>query len=303
MRAADRTEPTSGQNARVSTIGVIEVGGTHATGAVVVGKAWALESKPHRVDIDSHAAADELLDSIASAASQISASRWGIAMPDPFDYLRGIGRFHDVGKFDALDGVDVRAALATRLDVAADRLHFCNDADAFTLGEWAAGAGRGFERVVGLTLGTGVGSGWTVGGHIVDPGDPPGGRIHQVQIHRGPLENSMSRRAIRAAYADGGGDDADVRLIAQRATEGEALAGQVLRGALTALGGAIAAPITAFRADVVVVGGSMAKSWSLFAPWVLEGWSAASQAPPPQVALAQHPEEAPLFGAAIASAT
>jgi len=285
----------------VNTIGVIEVGGTHATATLIAPYGWTVHSQTRRVELDSHADATDLLDKIALAADGIEAPVWGVAMPDPFDYPLGIGRFRDVGKFSALDEVDVRAGLAHRLQLNPAVLSFCNDADAFTLGEWAIGAGHGFNRVVGLTLGTGVGSGWTVDGQIADPGNPPGGRIHQVRIDGRPLEETMSRRAIRSAYGGRAGDhDADVREIAERAADGDQLATEVLQHALDGLGRAIAGPIDRFAADVLVVGGSMAQSWRLFEPWVLEGWATTGHSPP-VIRVAEHPEDAPLVGAAIAA--
>lgn len=284
----------------MTDIAVIEVGGTHATASLIARDVWAVRDTPQRVQLDSHAGAEDLLDAIASVARGLEAPVWGVAMPDPFDYVRGIGRFHDVGKFDSLDGVDVGAGLTARL--GADHISFCNDADAFTLGEWAAGAGRGGQRVVGLTLGTGVGSGWIVDGQIVDPGTPPGGRIHQISLDGQPLEQTMSRRAIRAAYARRTGDVlSDVREIAIRAAAGDEIAAAVLEHALTGLGRAIAAPIADFGADLVVVGGSLTGSWTLLEPWLLAGWRSATDARIPTVRLAELPEQAPLIGAAIAA--
>ncbi len=78
-------------------------------------------------------------------------------MPGPFDYPTGVGRFAGVGKFESLAGVDVGAGLRERLTGRAERLCFLNDADAFAIGEYRAGAARGHQRVVCLTLGTGWG--------------------------------------------------------------------------------------------------------------------------------------------------
>jgi glucokinase len=273
------------------------VGGTHATGALVAEQQWILRSQPRRVALDSNTEADPLLAAIASAADGISARRWGIAMPDPFDYALGIGRFRDVGKFDALDGVDVRAALAERLGVGPDALTFTNDADAFTLGEWLTGAGRGSQRCVGITLGTGVGSGWVAGGAVVDPGIPAGGRIHRLELDGRPLEDTMSRRAIRRAYRAATGSEDDVREIA---VSPDPVAREVLRHALNGLGRAMATPIADFGADVVVIGGSMARSWDLFEPWVRSGWEAVETRPLPPLRVAFDSDTAPLVGAAYA---
>lgn len=281
---------------RVSGLGVLEVGGTHVTAARIADQSWQAIGPTTRVDIDAHGGAPELLDAIASAARGTHETSWAIAMPDPFDYDRGIGRFHDVGKFEALDGVDVRTELARRLGTDPARVHFCNDADAFTVGEWVSGAARGAARVVGLTLGTGVGSGWVGAGRVVDPGVPPGGRAHRLFVDGAPLEDTMSRRAIRRAYATATGDSgADVREIAGLARAGDRPASAVLAHALRALGRALAAPIRDFAADVVVVGGSMAGSWELFEPWFRDGAGAIAV---PPVRAAEHPDTAGLVGAA-----
>ncbi len=284
----------------MAALGVLDIGGTHVTGAHISDEPWQLIGAPVRVDIDGHAPAADILDGMADAAraggAGSTAEAWAVAMPDPFDYDRGIGRFHGVGKFESLDGVDVRAALATRLECRPDDVHFCNDADAFTVGEWLVGAGRRADRVVGLTLGTGVGSGWVDHGSVVDPGVPPGGRAHRLHIDGAPLEDSMSRRAIRLAYAAAAGDrDADVREIADRARAGEPAAQEVLAYALRSLGRALAAPISDFGAELIVVGGSMSGSWALFEPWFREG---AGDIAVPLVRTAVHRDTAALFGAA-----
>ncbi len=289
----------------MTALGVLDIGGTHVTGAHISDEPWRLIGTPSRVDIDGHAPAADILDGMADAARAGGAPEtvdtWAVAMPDPFDYERGIGRFHGVGKFESLDGVDVRAELARRLERAPDDLHFCNDADAFTVGEWLVGAAQGAGRVVGLTLGTGVGSGWVDHGAVVDPGIPSGGRAHRLHVDGAPLEDSMSRRAIRLAYAEAAGDrDADVREIADRARAGEPAAHDVLAHALRSLGRALASPISDFGADVIVVGGSMSGSWELFEPWFRDG---AGDIAVPPVRTAAHRDTAALFGAAYVAMT
>jgi glucokinase len=284
----------------VSPVPVLEVGGSHVTAALLEPSGWRYAAGPLRRDIDSHAGADELIGSFAvtARALDVGAGRdWGVAMPDPFDYLHGIGRFHDVGKFEALDGVNVGAALRAALDTACVR--FVNDADAFTLGEAAHGAGAGLSRVAGLTLGTGVGSGWVVNGKVAasGPGIPPGGRIHQLRVGDAPLEDVMSRRALRAAYRAAAGADLDVHEIADLARGGDRVAIQVLRPALAALGAVVGACLRGFRADVLVVGGSMAASWDLFGPWFAEG-AGPLRAP---VRVSADAEHAGLIGAALTS--
>jgi len=279
----------------VTLIPVLDVGGTHVTAALVDPDGWDVPAA-HRLDLDADASASDIVDRFAAAAALVDAPRdttWGVAMPDPFDYARGVGEFEGVGKFTALRGVDVGAALRERL---AAPVVFLNDADAFVLGEWTAGTARGCARCTGITLGTGIGSGWLADGEVVDPGQPPGGRLHRMTIDGHPLEDVVSRRAIRAAYAATGGDaEADVREIADAARGGSSLAQRVLDEAFTALGGVVARCTAAFHADVLVVGGSMSASWDLFEPAVRAG---AADIGLPEVRLSADSDRAPLVGAA-----
>ena len=275
---------------------VLDVGGTHVSAALVDPAGWHV-SGTTRLHLDADGSAEELLDRFAAAAASLDVAPdavWGVAMPDPFDYTRGIGEFEGVGKFRALHGVDVGAGLRERLGGAAA---FVNDADAFLLGEWAAGAATGGRRCAGITLGTGIGSGWLVDGFVADPGEPPGGRLHRLKIDGRPLEDVVSRRAIRRAYAEAGGDsDADVKEIAEAARSGSDLARQVLDAAMRALGEVVARCVSRFGADVLVVGGSMSASWDLFGPAFRSG--AAAYGLPP-VRIAADSDRAPLIGAAL----
>jgi glucokinase len=261
-------------------------------------------------------------------------------MPGPLDYAAGIGRFTGIGKFESLSGVDVGAGLLRRLAGRAERMCFLNDADAFALGEYRAGAAAGHERVLCLTLGTGVGSSFLRAGRPVHdgPGVPPDGHVHRLAVAGRPLEDTVSRRAMRAHYArlagPGGGRGADaaggrdvgrdvgrdngrvadpdgdrdtgsavgrvapdVREIAARAAQGDAVAAEVFRYAFDALGRALAPWAGRFGAGAVVVGGSMARSWDLVAP-ALAGGLAAAGGPAVGVLPARRPDHAPLIGAA-----
>lgn len=285
-------------------IPVLEIGGTHAVGALVDAADGSIHERV-RVHVDARADADTVLDAFASAGAGIASAgvsaRWGVAMPDPFDYGAGIARFRDVGKYEALDGVDVRAGLAARLGAEPGAFVFVNDADAFVLGEWVRGQASGFTRCVGVTLGTGLGSGWIVAGHITteEPGIPPLGRARTIDLDGIGLEEIVSTRGIRRRYTDAGGDPAlDVKDIADLARDGDGIATRAIDATFTDLGRGLRGPLREFRADVVVIGGSMSRSWDLFAAPFERGLDWHDH---PPVRVAESGEDAGLRGAARAA--
>lgn len=276
------------------TVPVLEIGGTHVTAALVdTGRGSVRES--HRRSLDASAPADAIVEDLLQAAGLLAVppgATWGVALPGPFDYETGIGRFHGVAKFEALNGFDLGAALRKGLPESPAAVRFLNDADAFGLGEWAAGTLAGHARGLALTLGTGIGSAFLADGSVVadGPSVPPDGDVHRLEIDGAPLEETVSRRAILAAYDRPGVDVADV---AKAARDGEARARNVLESAFSALGEALRPWLGAFGATIVVVGGSMAGSWDLVAGPLRSGLGEVA------VVRARLGEAAPLVGAGL----
>ena len=264
-------------------IPVLEIGGTHVTAALVDLRAGRVTGRT-RKPLDADGDAEDILDVVRCCADGLSAppgARWGVAVPGPFDYARGVALFKGVGKFDALYGTDIRAALLHGLRQRPGDVVFLNDAHAFLTGEWSAGTVRGHRRAVGITLGTGVGSAFLADGRICDhgPGVPPEGRMDLTEIDGRPLEGTVSRRAILARYGD---PAADVHDIADRARAGEGRARRVLDDVFTVLGAVLGPRLLDFDATALVVGGSMARSWDLVAPALSAGLATGGWTPDEQ---------------------
>lgn len=254
-----------------STVGAVDVGGTHVTAGAVDVDTFTLCGEVQTLPLDAHGGADEIVATVAAAmrAAQPSTRRFGLAVPGPFDYADGIARYHGVGKFEHLAGVDVRAALAEQLDdVPPEHLVFRNDADAFLLGEWVAGSVRGHGRCVGLTFGTGVGSAFMVDGEIVEdaPGVPPEGRVDLLAYEGMPIEETFSRRGLLRAYGPAPTADFDVRDLIERAEADEPRARGTIEHATDALGVVLAPWLAAFAPTALVVGGAISRSWRVLQP-------------------------------------
>lgn len=80
------------------------------------------------------------------------------------------------------------------------RVYLENDANAAALGEFVAGSGRGSESLVAITLGTGVGGGVVINGHLLTGFNFAGAEIgHFVMVQDGEL-CTCGRRGCFEAY-------------------------------------------------------------------------------------------------------
>ncbi|HEX5318701.1 MAG TPA: ROK family protein, partial [Stellaceae bacterium] len=144
--------------AEPNVIGV-DVGGTKILGAVVTHKGEIVARDQRDTDVSSEEALLASIDAIVEALrSETEVGALGFGLPSRIDQRTG----HAVASVNVpLEGVDFRARMQDRhgLPVGID-----NDANAAAIGEWKAGAARGADYVVMLTLGTGVGGGLILGG-------------------------------------------------------------------------------------------------------------------------------------------
>ena len=153
-----------------------DVGGTHITAAVIHTHDWSiLPGSMVRNHVDSSASAKSILhtwtDTLTASSKQLEGNCLpiGIAMPGPFDYVNGISLMQNQDKYDALYQLNIRQELTATLSGPPSAIRFINDAAAFLQGEVFAGGHEGHRKILGITLGTGLGSAiWEQGGNAVD---------------------------------------------------------------------------------------------------------------------------------------
>ena len=142
----------------------IDVGGSHVTLAQVSAeKKEIIPSTYVREHVDSFADAETIFSAWVSAIEKVAIDLdktqllIGVAMPGPFDYEKGISLMQQ-GKFIHLYETNVKEELAKRLSISSNQIYFLNDAAAFMEGEVFGGCVQDYNKVFGLTLGTGLGS-------------------------------------------------------------------------------------------------------------------------------------------------
>lgn len=283
-------------------VGTVDLGGTHVTAGLVDVATFALRpGSVHTRSLDARGGRDETIVATMREV-QPAASRWGLAVPGPFDYAAGVAHYHGVGKFETLAGLDMRAALARRLDgVAPADLVFRNDADAFLLGEWAGGSVQGHDKCVGLTFGTGVGSAFMVDGEIVEDaaGVPPEGRVDLLTYECAPIEETFSRRGLLRAYGSAPTPGFDVKDLVERADAGEERARTTIAHATNALCTVLAPWLATFAPTALVVGGAISRSWRLLQPMLSDALTEVTSLR--VIAPARLGDTAPLLGAAYSA--
>ena len=248
---------------------VYDVGGSHISAAVFDRDACQIEGVvsagyPSAQTIDTFL---NVLHSLGSLASQGQPGISGasLAMPGPFDYGAGVSWMEH--KLPYLYGFDLRQALAADMGLAPSNVRFLNDAAAYLMGEIAAGAARGVCRVVGITLGTGVGSAFAVDSHLVREGTgvPSGGEIWNLPYQGGIVEDQISTRAIQKSYRERTGKDREVAALAGSIAQ-DPVAAEVFVEFGRNLGQALKAVLEAFAPHTIVLGGGIARSAELFLP-------------------------------------
>ena len=152
-----------------------------------------------------------------------------------------------------------------------------NDANCAALGEFLAGAAKGTRSAVMMTLGTGVGGGIVLDGHIYDGVNHAGAEIGHTVIQSGGVLCTCGRRGCLEAYASATAlirmakekaekepnsllaqaDKLDGLTIFTLADQGDRAAQEVIDTYLFYVAEGITNVVNIFQPDVVVIGGGI----------------------------------------------
>lgn len=142
-----------------------------------------------------------------------------------------------------------------------------NDANCFALAEATLGAARNKKVVMGLILGTGVGGGVVVEGHLIEGLHGIAGewghntlRDEQAPCYcgkKGCNEQIFSGPALEHFYEQKTGEKIILAEIVKRAEAGQLAAQQTLKRLQEKFAEAIAVPINILDPDAIVIGGGV----------------------------------------------
>lgn len=243
----------------------VDIGGSHITAAIIdLDKQCVVKKSRVRNHVDTFGEKNAILtcwgETIKSLIDFFPEHEIAlcIAMPGPFDYANGVSLIKGMNKYEALYGVEVKKFLCEYLQLNMENIFFWNDAYAFLKGELFAGSARGYERALGITLGTGLGSAVGIYGEVQDA------NLGVSTFKQGIAEDYISTRWFIKRYHELSGKNAkDTKELAARYNmdhHATILFNEFARN----LADFLTPVILQYHPEVVIIGGNIARAHSLF---------------------------------------
>ena len=257
----------------------IDLGGTNIA-AGVVDETYQIRCT-HSAPTHAQDGPEALLDDVAACVRAVTekggfapneCSGVGLGAPGSCDRPAGVVRYAP-----NLNWHDVPAAKELSERLGGVKVALGNDADCAALAETVAGAARGSESVLLITLGTGVGGGLIVGGRIASGFRGRGGEFGHMIVQMGGEKCScgqqgcweayasataLARQAARAAQehpesALNGVQTLDGRSIYEAAAAGDAAAQTVTARYAEYVGAGLVGLVNALAPETVLLGGGV----------------------------------------------
>lgn len=283
----------------------VDIGGSHINCcALDIKSNLLLKETQTIIKVDGHAEAKVILQKWGEALSTTIRKAKdkeligiGFAMPSPFDYPNGIGKFELVDKFENLNSVNIQEELrsALSLDISIP-IRFINDATAFALGEAYFGQGKGYNNVSVITLGTGFGSAFIKNYIPIVTGVtvPKYGCVWHLPFKSGIADEYFSTRWFTNEYEKQTGEKiAGVKPIADLAKT-DLIAKQLFEAFGTNLAEFISPYLKQFNTDTLVMGGNITGAYSLFENKLQDGMKQAGL--DIKISISTLKEDAAIFG-------
>lgn len=269
----------------------IDAGGTFLKGAILVNGEFLSDSLLKRPSESQSPASSiiasfagtclELLDFYTSTSgplNQHDTLQIGFAFPGPFDYEEGIALLQGIGKYEALYQLSVRDLLSAEFQkirastsgnladaLATADIRFGNDAFMFGLGISPLFLS---ERLICLTLGTGLGSSFIENGHIIQGknGVPSNGMLFAEPYRDSVIDNYFGRREILRMASERGilWEKSDVADLAAAARNGDVAAQDMFHEYGYRLGEMLLPYVAFFNPHRIVLGGQISNSFPLW---------------------------------------
>ena len=180
------------------------------------------------------------------------------------------------------DDVPVTAMLEERYGVSA---YLQNDANACAVAEWRFGAGRGYDNLIFLTFGTGMGAGLILGGRLYTGANDMAGEVGHIRLKDdGPL--GYGKNGSFEGFCSGGGiaklaaimlrehqksggetslfeNNLSAKTVAEAANLGDLLAMEIYRECARHLGLGLSILIDVINPQAIIIGSIFGRAHNL----------------------------------------
>jgi glucokinase len=251
----------------------VDLGGTKILAGVVTRSGEILRRHERPTPPGSQDAVLAELEAAVAELADSDVSAIGFGVPSPIDGPNGV----------VVECVNVKLVDCPLRDLMQKRfglpIGLDNDANAAAIGEWRAGAGRGVDDLVMLTMGTGLGGGVITRGHPMRGARGGGMELgHVVIVHdgrrcqgvclgRGHLEAYVTGIAASAAAREAFGPTVDAHGLIRLADDGDATARAILAEIGGYLGSGMGSFANIFEPELIVIGGGFGvAAWEYVIP-------------------------------------
>ena len=236
----------------------VDLGGTNVRAALVNGTTVIRKEK---ASCPAKGTQEEIIEAIAALIEPLvceEVTSIGVGVPSVVDTHRGI--VYNVANIPSWQEVHLKDILEERFGIP---VHINNDANCFALGESRFGQGRGYKDVVGVTLGTGVGSGIIIGGHLYEGRNAGAGEIGCLNYLDKDYESYCSTPFFVAHNTSGAE-------LAAKAQAGDFHAQSLWDEFGHHLGELVKAVLFAYDPEAIIFGGGIAAGHPYFAKAIHE---------------------------------
>jgi len=231
----------------------IDLGGTNIRGGLVS------ENKLTNIvsqKISAQGSEEEVLQQLFTLTDKLithSVIAIGIGVPGLADIINGI--VYDVINIPSWKQVPLRKKMEERYSLP---VSINNDANCFALGEFYFGKGIGCSSMIGLTIGTGLGSGIIINKKLYSGFTGGAGEFGMIDYLDKCYEYYASGQFFQNVY------NIDGEVVFRRAADGDAEAVKMYKEMGTHLGNAIKMMLYALDVELIILGGSVRHAFPYF---------------------------------------
>lgn len=255
----------------------LDIGGSSIKSAVINSNNHIIENTYEVISLDSSRDKEYILNKfikpITSKINYLNQNNKkldgiSISIGGPFDYEKGISYIKNLDKYESIYNINIKEFIQNKLNIS-KKLPFIfdNDSWSFGRGEVQFDEYDKFNKIIVLTLGTGVGSCFIENRKVVDKGIgiPPLGWISGQKYKSGILNDYISSIYMMNKYFSSTKKNIDVKTMATLARKKDKYAKSIFNEIGVTLGNYLKKNfVNDFGAECIIFGGQISLSSDLF---------------------------------------